>query len=115
MEPSGRNRWRPVAHGTARKRPKQADPQSVATHGNGSGAVRVDHLLAKEEVDSLAYKEVESSGPTRRTRWDHDSLQLPRSGMNRCASPAVFPMMSLPAATAPLGSGWRQLAEAWKA
>jgi len=34
MEPSGRNRWQPVANGTRRKPLKQADPQTVATHGN---------------------------------------------------------------------------------
>jgi hypothetical protein len=38
MEPSGRNRRQPVANARARKRRKQADPQPVATQGNGSGA-----------------------------------------------------------------------------
>src|SRR5438093_11192867 len=36
MEPSGRNRWQPVANGTPPKRLNQADPQPVATRGNGS-------------------------------------------------------------------------------
>src|SRR5947209_12664696 len=36
-EPSGgRNRWQPVENRTPRKPLKQADPQPVATHGNGS-------------------------------------------------------------------------------
>jgi hypothetical protein len=34
MEPSGRNRWQPVASGTRSKPLKQADPQLVAIHGN---------------------------------------------------------------------------------
>jgi hypothetical protein len=34
MEPSGRNRWQPLANWTTRKRLKQADPHPVATHGN---------------------------------------------------------------------------------
>ena len=38
MEPSGRNRWQPVANGTPQKPPKQAEPQPVATHGNRFGA-----------------------------------------------------------------------------
>jgi hypothetical protein len=45
MEPSGRNRWQPVANGSAPKRLKQADRQPVATYGNGFG------VHGKEEVN----------------------------------------------------------------
>jgi hypothetical protein len=38
MEPSGRNRWQPVANGTRSKPLKQADSQLSATHGNRFGA-----------------------------------------------------------------------------
>ena len=38
MEPSGRNRWQPVANRNAEKRLKQAGRQRVATHGNRFGA-----------------------------------------------------------------------------
>jgi hypothetical protein len=38
MEPSGRNRWQPVANRQPQKPLKQADPQPVATHGNRFGA-----------------------------------------------------------------------------
>jgi hypothetical protein len=51
MEPSGRNRWQPVANGTPQKPLKQADPQPVATHGNGFGA------HGKEGVDGSSPSE----------------------------------------------------------
>jgi hypothetical protein len=51
MEPSGRNRWQPVANGRARKRLKQADRQPVATHGNRFGA------HGKEGVDGSSPSE----------------------------------------------------------
>jgi hypothetical protein len=59
MEPSGRNRWQPVANGIPPKPLKQANPQPVATHGNRSGAHgkgRVDapSLFAKEGVTFIA-------------------------------------------------------------
>jgi hypothetical protein len=37
MEPSGRNRWQPIANGSGLTR-LEADPQPVATHGNRFGA-----------------------------------------------------------------------------
>jgi hypothetical protein len=51
MEPSGRNRWQPVANGRRRKRLKQADPQPSATYGNGS------RLHGKEGVDGSSPSE----------------------------------------------------------
>jgi hypothetical protein len=61
MEPSGRNRWQPVANGTPQKPLKQADPQPVATHGNGFGA------HGKEGVDGSSSSEgsarARTSGP----------------------------------------------------
>jgi hypothetical protein len=51
MEPSGRNRWQPVAMGRARKPLKQADPQPVATHGNRFAA------HGKEGVDGSSPSE----------------------------------------------------------
>jgi hypothetical protein len=57
MEPSGRNRWQPVANGTPSKPFKQADPQPVATHGNGSGA------HGKEGVDGSSPSEGFTKGP----------------------------------------------------
>jgi hypothetical protein len=51
MEPSGRNRSQPVANGRAQKRPKQADRQPVATHGNRFGA------HGKEGVDGSSPSE----------------------------------------------------------
>jgi hypothetical protein len=60
MEPSGRNRWQPVANGTPRKPFKQADPQPVATHGNRFAA------HGKEGVDgsspSEGFREMPGSG-----------------------------------------------------
>jgi hypothetical protein len=51
MEPSGRNRWQPVANGTHSKTLKQADPQPVATRGNRFGA------HGKEGVDGSSPSE----------------------------------------------------------
>ena len=51
MEPSGRNRWQPVANRPARKRLKQADRQPVATHGNRFAA------HGKEGVDGSSPSE----------------------------------------------------------
>ncbi len=39
MEPSGRNRWQPLADETRSKPLKQVDRQPVATHGNGFAAL----------------------------------------------------------------------------
>src|SRR5437763_16463926 len=38
MEPSGRNRWQPIANGGRLKWLNQADRQPMATHGNHFGA-----------------------------------------------------------------------------
>jgi hypothetical protein len=57
MEPSGRNRWQPVANGTPRKRLEQADRQPVATQGNGSGA------HGKEGVDGSSPSEGSAKAP----------------------------------------------------
>jgi hypothetical protein len=51
MEPSGRNRWQPVATGAGSKSLERADPQPVATHGNGFGA------HGKEGVDGSSPSE----------------------------------------------------------
>jgi hypothetical protein len=51
MEPSGRNRWQPVANATTAETPQYAERQPVATHGNGSGA------HGKEGVDGSSPSE----------------------------------------------------------
>jgi hypothetical protein len=51
MEPSGRNRWQPVANGTPRKTLKQADPQPAATRRNRVAA------HGKEGVDGSSPSE----------------------------------------------------------
>jgi hypothetical protein len=60
MEPSGRNRGQPVANGTPRKPLKHADPQPVATHGNGFGA------HGKEGVDGSSPSEGFDTSPANR-------------------------------------------------
>jgi hypothetical protein len=57
MEPSGRNRWQPVANGTHSKTLKQADPQPVATRGNRFGA------HGKEGVDGSSPSEGSAKTP----------------------------------------------------
>jgi len=63
MEPGGRNRWQ---MGGARKPLKQADPQPVATHGNGFEA------HGKEGVDGSS----PSEGFSLQSRFSRRGSQL---------------------------------------
>jgi hypothetical protein len=62
MEPSGRNRWQPVANGKAPKRLRWADRQPVATHGNRFGA------HGKEGVSGSSPEEGFAQNPCKEVR-----------------------------------------------